>query len=588
VLGQILGGFVVKTVTKIFVAVSTGHSILLAMLLLFGCVTTAHADSLRTVALSGEQALSTDPSVIYSGFGTPVLNEAGQVAFHGNLTGTAVNETNDDGIWSEGGGAGLALVARSGNQAPDTGTGVNFAGLGDPVLNNAGHTAFTGELVGTGVDRLNASGIWSEGAGAGLALVVRSGNQAPGTDSGVKFFIYTEDPPLLNDNGQTAFYGELFGPNVGVFNNNSIWSEGGDAGLALVARERDQVLGTSTDFSFRFLNSLLGLVFNNAGNTAFPAEFDGPGVDVTTGTGIWSEGRGLGPTLIARTGDQAPGTDIGVNFFNVYNPAINDAGQIAFSGGLTVAGGISGSGYGIWSEGGGEGLALVVRSGTPAPGTDPGATFRVFSRPVLNSAGQTAFWGQLTGTGVSRNFNDTGLWREKPAGDVIELVARAGNQVPGMEAGFYFRNLSQFDPPALNGAGQIAFQAYYANGKGDFGSGIWAEDLDGTLQLIARTGDLLDVSDDPHLEDLRTISDIMFNFDLFEDTGTGNEDGRRSSFNDRGQLAFTALFTDGTSGVFVSNLVAVPEPTTSCLVLACSLITVSYRQRNNSYSCRSY
>ncbi|MEZ6072461.1 MAG: PEP-CTERM sorting domain-containing protein [Pirellulales bacterium] len=46
------------------------------------------------------------------------------------------------------------------------------------------------------------------------------------------------------------------------------------------------------------------------------------------------------------------------------------------------------------------------------------------------------------------------------------------------------------------------------------------------------------------------------NFEL----SSGNQDGRNSLFNDRGQVAFGATFTDGTSGIFVSNAVAVPEP----------------------------
>jgi hypothetical protein len=50
-------------------------------------------------------------------------------------------------------------------------------------------------------------------------------------------------------------------------------------------------------------------------------------------------------------------------------------------------------------------------------------------------------------------------------------------------------------------------------------------------------------------------------------SATGNADGRPSGFNDLGQISFVAFFTDGTSGVFVSRAVAVPEPST--LVAAC-------------------
>ena len=49
--------------------------------------------------------------------------------------------------------------------------------------------------------------------------------------------------------------------------------------------------------------------------------------------------------------------------------------------------------------------------------------------------------------------------------------------------------------------------------------------------------------------------------------GSGNEDGLPSGFNERGQVAFYATFTDGSSGVFVSNVVAVPEPTALLLMV---------------------
>jgi len=142
----------------------------------------------------------------------------------------------------------------------------------------------------------------------------------------------------------------------------------------------------------------------------------------------------------------------------------------------------------------------------------------------------------------------------------LALVAREGNQAPGTPEGVFFRSLST---PALNNAGQTAFSGFLA-GTGVDGSndrGIWAEDLQGVLTLIARTGDLLDV-DDGLGTDFRTIRFLSFA------GGTGNGDGRNRGFNDLGQFAFSATFTDGTSGVFVSNLVAVPEPTAWVLAVA--------------------
>jgi hypothetical protein len=125
------------------------------------------------------------------------------------------------------------------------------------------------------------------------------------------------------------------------------------------------------------------------------------------------------------------------------------------------------------------------------------------------------------------------------------------NQAPGAPSGVKFSGLSQTNL-VFNAAGQIAFQSSLrgsgVNSENDLG--LWATDLEGTLHLILRTGDLLEVAP----SDFRTISGFEFHGD------TGNEDGRVSGFNDLGQLAFFAYFTDGSSGIFVSNLVAVPEP----------------------------
>ncbi len=190
-------------------------------------------------------------------------------------------------------------------------------------------------------------------------------------------------------------------------------------------------------------------------------------------------------TLVARAGEVAPGTSD--NFTRFVSPTLNDVGQMAFQGRLNS----NSNSHGIWSEGGGSGLALVARAGEVAPGTSD--TFSHLGFPVFNDAGQTAFSGGLRDS------------------------------------------------------------AYITDG-------IWAEDQAGVLTLIARAGELLDVDDGPGT-DFRTIRDLNFS------DGTDSQTGRPSSFNNLGQLAFRASFTDGTSGVFISNLVAIPEPST-CVLLA--------------------
>ena len=103
--------------------------------------------------------------------------------------------------------------------------------------------------------------------------------------------------------------------------------------------------------------------------------------------------------------------------------------------------------------------------------------------------------------------------------------------------------------PFLNDADQIAYRS---------GSSLYASDRTGTFQRIAGPGDLLEVAPG----DFRTISSVgLGSYYPISEPRPNNS----TAFNNRGQLVFWATFTDGTSGIFVSNRVAIPEPSTLAL-----------------------
>ena len=115
-----------------------------------------------------------------------------------------------------------------------------------------------------------------------------------------------------------------------------------------------------------------------------------------------------------------------------------------------------------------------------------------------------------------------------------------------MPAGVLFDLLRD---PALNSAGQVAFVADL-RGTGITtanNTGLWAQNSNGSLSLVAREGDTLDVDDGPGV-DLRTVTQLAF----FSDSG--GEDGQRTGLNQTGELAFTAAFSDSSTGVFVVDL----------------------------------
>lgn len=523
----------------------------------------ATAGTIRTVALSGELAPGGIDGAVFAGsttagnggFSFAILNDLGQAAFKADVIGPG-----REGIWSEAGGAGLGLVARGevvgpgAIPAPGVESDVFFHLFIDPVLNDAGQTAFFANLFGPGVDAAggtNSDGIWSEGGGAGLALVARTGDPAPGTEAGVLFRSLSR-APLLNDAGQVAFSGGLGGPGVSASNDQGIWSEGAGAGLDLVAREGAAAPDTESGSVFAALTEP---VLNGGGHTAFRAYLSGPNVSGGNDSGIWTQAGGAGLVLRVREGDAAPGLAAGVSFGSFdasFDPLLNDADQTAFRARLTGTGVDSSNDTSIWSDGGGGGLELVAREGDPAPGTESGVVFRTFQQPVLNGAGQTAFRALLAGPGVDPS-NFGGIWSEG-RGAGLELIARRGDPAPGAESGAVFLG---FFEPHLNGAGQTIFRASAAVPGDPPRLGIWAEHPSGGLRLVARIGDLLDVDDGPGA-DLREISALFLVFP------TGNEDGRRRGFNDRGQLAFKASFSDGSNGIFVFE----PDPSLSITSLA--------------------
>jgi hypothetical protein len=517
----------------------------LAGLSILTSLDTQAAVTYRTVARNARAAPGTGPDVNFSDFGvgkSVMINAAGQAAFLATLSGTGVNSTNDSGIWSEGSGA-LGLVVREGDAAPGTEPGVVYLFFGsnnNPVFNDAGQTAFYGSLTGPGIVPGNAAGIWSEGAGS-LALVARSGDQAPGTDPGVVFTNTISSYSRFNDAGQVAFASRLTGPGVTTANEFGIWSEGGGS-LDLVAREGDQAPGTA-----------LGVVYDGSLGVS---GINGAGQVVLgdSGAGIWSGGTGA-LSLVAHTGDVVLGTGGEFNGFSGLT-AINDAGQTAFKGFLFGPPDVdSTNDSGIWVGDSGS-LNLVAREGDAAPGTGAGVVYGNMGVPVINGAGKTAFLGDLAGAGVdvTQDGNNHGIWSEGDGS--LALVARKGDAAPGTGPGVVFgvlfgpQSTPTFSDPVMNGAGQIAFVGNItgAGVNSITNHGIWATDTNGVLTLIAREGDLFDIDDNPLVETLRTIKTVEMA------TGSGGEDGRPSSFNDAGQLVFKLTFTNGVKGIYVATI----------------------------------
>lgn len=153
-------------------------------------------------------------------------------------------------------------------------------------------------------------------------------------------------------------------------------------------------------------------------------------------------------------------------------PALNRVGQSVFAAELVGAGIDASNDAGIWVERGGQ-LVLVARTGEQAPGTAPGITFSAFERqPIIGASGKLAFFAVVAGPGVDFDNND-GLWSEGSGS--LELVIRERTTpVPGSttsqfgnpgQVGFSKPNM-WWGLPAINADGRVLASVFLTDASG--------------------------------------------------------------------------------------------------------------------------
>lgn len=445
------------------------------------------ADFLSFADLPGDQGpvINNLGQVAFSGRLIPRVNTVAEPI----PIGPVVSDLNDRGIWS-GGPGGLALVAREGMTAGPSGA-VFGNGLREPVLNDMGRVAFHANLNRSLDDR----SIWSGGPGS-LDLIARTGNSAPpSTDSNIQFLGL--DDPRLNNAGQVAFRSTLAGPDVdpasGV-NDRGLWRQSPvDNLLRLVTRAGslapvEALPVTSMDQFTEFSQPVLA----DNGAMAFLGTLSGPDVTAANARGLWVETPLGNFKPMARQGAMAPGTneDFGV----IGLPSINALGQVAFAAGLRG----EQPGSGLWRSGppGQLGsLELIARNGQTVGPADDGTVLGLFHQPVINNRGRVGFSAELDGPTVTKGVNDLGVFITTDAG--LRLVARTGDHVPGLPEGVTLAPCDEMDhlTPTMNARGQVAFMSCLASPDAGtiFGKGIFALDTRGDLTMVARTGETIEV-----------------------------------------------------------------------------------------------
>jgi hypothetical protein len=460
----------------------------------------------QAIALTGQPAPGTAGGTKFDGFVWPVINNAGHVAFTASLVNNDGDTTNDTGIWSNSTGN-IALVARSGTTAPGSNQPFDALFGVSLVLDAANNLTFTAGLVP------NASGIWS-GHAAALLVVALSGMQAPGAAGTADFGSFN---PPADASAKIAFAADVSGTGT-PGTNHGIWA-GTANNLQLAARSGSAAPGTEAGTTFSQFGNV---VANAAGQIAFTADLDVTSPAVGTDGGIW-RGTPSSLALVARHSTAAPGTN--GHFSSFGTVALNNAGHVLFDAQFATA---NASGTGLWTGTSGA-LAPVAAAGGQAPGMPNGTVFTTFFEHYINANNEVLLL-------ANDSSNKPGLWTGTPG--ALNLVAHQGLTAPGTN-GAHFASISS---PEINAAGEVAFVGTIESGA----QGIWATDARGAVQLIALEGTSLAVG----TGDLRQISFLSFQY------GGGNQDGMPSSLNDAGVLSFHAEFNDGSAGVFTAALPA--------------------------------
>lgn len=82
----------------------------------------AVAFDVEVLYMTGDEAPGV-PGAVFEGFGTPVINASGQVAFGADMDSGVgpITGGNDSGVWGPKGAGGLQLIAQEGDTAPGVG-----------------------------------------------------------------------------------------------------------------------------------------------------------------------------------------------------------------------------------------------------------------------------------------------------------------------------------------------------------------------------------------------------------------------------------------------------------------------------------
>jgi hypothetical protein len=503
---------------------------------LFICRPLIAGATFTTVAQSGQPAPGLGAGVTYSSFSTECgINNAGQVVFAATITGPGISSSNNMAYYG-GSLASPSPILQSGAPAPlepagstvgidsvDPQIAINQSGqiLMDSIVTQGNTTTYT--------QYINTNGTYAIGIQQGMAIPGTSGETMPTN-------IY---PDGFNSQGQVYDLG-LAQPELAYPDDALLMGVPGN--IQLVGQDGMQVPGQATGVVFQSIRAYPSF---GGGGVGFAALLENNGVSDASPSMFVATANGV--TLLSRNDDP-----------QLLLPYVNSSGTVAF----------------IAPFNGNEALYLgpaasptvLYQAGNQVPGQPAGVEFSdIRSDALLTDSGKIWFDSTLTGTS-----NPAAAFF---AGDPNNptMYAQYGGQAPGTPAGVTFQNIEGpseggYGQLAINDNGQVAF-AGDLQGPGVTSSndtGIWAMTPDGSVDLVARTGQVVTIgSQNLTIESVRMLGD-------------GDLEGLGTDYNTADQIALYMEFTNGVSGIYVAQ---VPEPIGFSAMMLAAGVMLLFRRR---------
>jgi hypothetical protein len=157
--------------------------------------------------------------------------------------------------------------------------------------------------------------------------------------------------------------------------------------------------------------------------------------------------------------------------------------HLAFTSGITA---VPGKSQGLFTLEQGMEVLVAAQGETALADTE----FATFIGETASTNGMTLFRATLKGAAVNASNRET-LWLQPGINEVVELIARAGEQVPGMPAGVKWRRMLEYWVIATATSAQVLFVADIA-GPGISAANdrsLWLRMENGQYLPLAREGD---------------------------------------------------------------------------------------------------